>query len=125
MCREADSIKSFLRAIIRSFQNIKLELPDGKILKLTFSPPESRLELLQGREVIESEPISYRGALVLKEIFSKPGEVVEFKKFLNLGIKEDSLPVYISTLRKILRKMDTQLEIKSHRSKGYSLNYGL
>lgn len=125
MCREADSIKSFLRATIRSFQNIKLELPDGKILKLTFSPPESRLELLQGREVIESEPISYRGALVLKEIFSKPGEVVEFKKFLNLGIKEDSLPVYISTLRKILRKMDTQLEIKSHRSKGYSLNYGL
>ena len=125
MCRETGSLKSFLRAIVRSFQNIKLELPDGKVLKLTFSLPESRVELLQGREVLESEPLSYRGALVLKELFNKPGKVVEFKKFLNLGIKEESLPVYISTLRKTLRKMDSQLEIKSHRSKGYSLNYGL
>ncbi len=125
MCGEAGSLKSFLRAIVRSFQNIKLELPDGKVLKLTFSLPESRVELLQGREVLESEPLSYRGALVLKELFSKPGKVVEFKKFLNLGIKEESLPVYISTLRKTLRKMASQLEIKSHRSKGYSLNYGL
>ena len=125
MCGEASSLRSFLRAIVRSFQNIKLELPDGKIVKLTFSLPESRLELFQGKEVIDSEPLSYRGALVLKELFSKPGKVVEFKKFLNLGIKEESLPVYVSTLRKTLRKMVSELEIKSHRSKGYSLSYGL
>jgi len=125
MCGEASSLRSFLRAIVRSFQSIKLELPDGKIVKLTFSLPESRLELFQGKEVIDSEPLSYRGALVLKELFSKPGKVVEFKKFLNLGIKEESLPVYVSTLRKTLRKMVSELEIKSHRSKGYSLSYGL
>lgn len=123
MCRETTSIKSFLRAIVRSFQSVKLELPNGKVLKLTFSLPEPRVELLRGREVVDPEPLPYRGALVLKELFSKPGRVVEFKKFLRLGIKEESLPVYISTLRKKLKKIDPNLEIKSHRSKGYSVNY--
>lgn len=125
ICQDKKSIEAVLKALVRSFENIKLKLPSSKLIKLTFSLPESKLELIENNKLKTEEPLSYRGALVLKELFEKPGKVVKFDSFLKLGIKEDSLPVYISTLRKTLKKIDPNLEIKSHRSEGYSLNYGL
>jgi len=125
ICRKQRSIESFLKALVKSLENIKLLLPKGRTVKLTFTLPESKLELFEENRVKVKEQLSYRGALVLKELFSKPEKVVEFENFLKLGIKEESLPVYISTLRKTLKKVAPELEIKSHRSKGYSLNYGL
>lgn len=125
ICQDKKSIEAVLKALVRSFENIKLKLPSSKLIKLTFSLPESKLELIENNKLKTEEPLSYRGALVLKELFDKPGKVVKFDSFLKLGIKEESLPVYISTLRKTLKKIDPNLEIKSHRSEGYSLNYGL
>ncbi len=123
ICKNQKSIESFLKALVRSFKSIKLLLSDDRTVKLTFTLPESKLEIIQGNRVKGREYLSYRGALVLKELFSKPERVVEFKEFINLGIKEESLPVYISTLRKTLKKIAPELEIKSHRSKGYSLRF--
>ena len=125
ICQNHKSIESFLKALIKSLKSIKLSLPEGRIVKLTFSLPESRLEIIEEDKVKAKELLSYRGALVLRELFNRPGKVVEFRNFINLGIKEESLPVYISTLRKTLKKVAPELEIKSHRSKGYSLDYGL
>ena len=121
VCKDRCSIESILKAIIRGSQNIKIKLESGSIVKLTFSLPESRVELIRENRIEAKEPLSYRGALVLKELFNRPGEVVGFRNFINLGIKEESLPVYISTLRKILKKLAPELEIKSFRSKGYAL----
>ena len=125
VCNNQRSIESFLRALTKSFRSIKLILLKDRVVKLTFTLPESKLELIQENRVRGREFLSYREALVLRELFDKPKRVVEFKEFINLGIKEESLPVYISTLRKTLKRIAPELEIRSHRSKGYSLTYGL
>ena len=121
MCKDKCSLKSLLKALVRSSFNIKIKIDDNTIVKLTYRVPDSRVELIKNQKVEKGEELSYRGALVLKELFNRPEEVVGFESFLKLGIKEESLPVYISTLRKTLKKVAPELEIKSYRSKGYAL----
>ena len=121
MCKDKCSLESLLKALVKSSYNIKIKLNDNTIVKLTYKVPDSRVELIKNQKVEKREQISYRGALVLRELFDRPEEVVGFDSFLKLGIKEESLPVYISTLRKTLKKVAPELEIKSYRSKGYAL----
>lgn len=124
-CNLKVNIWSILSAILARSENPKVQLGEGEFIKLTANLKEPKIEKISGNEVVSAEQLTLREALVLKLLFQNPQEPVHYRDFYLLGIREDSLPVYISHLRKILGKIDPQLTIRSVRRKGYTLSYGL
>jgi len=118
-------LHSIFRALAKSARRIRVELKGGTVLNLTFSLKETVIEkkIPTGRR--EKKVLTYKEGAILKELFSKPGSIVPYERLVEMGIKEENIPVYVSRLRKTLSELDPELKIKSVRNRGYLLTYGL
>jgi len=118
-------VKTGIKLITAVSNKIKLEVRPRELLQLRVSPNSSCLEKFKEKELHFRSSLSFKEALMLKLLFERPGETVPYEKFLELGIKEDSLPVYISKLRRMVKHLEPSLIIKSNRQNGYTLTQGL
>jgi hypothetical protein len=118
-------IKTGIRLITKISNRFKLEVGTKEFLQLKLSPSCSLLEKFKEKRLLKRSSLSFKEALVLKLLFERPGEVIPYNKFLELGIKEESLPVYISKLRRVIRCLEPSITIRSNRRNGYALAQGL
>jgi K+ transporter len=125
-CNITANVWSIIRAIASQNESLKLQIEKEQediFLKLTVKLKESKLEKIKRNEVVSEKQLTFREALVLKLLFQIPQEPISYKEFSELGIREESLPVYISHLRKILGEVEPSITIKSLRKQGYFLCY--
>jgi len=116
---------SILKALFKSAQNVKLELKNGTVVNLVISLKQSKIEKVIPTGKGKERELSYKEAIILKELFKKPGEIVPYERFLSLGIKKENIPVYMSRLRRLVSEIEPFLKIKSVRNRGYFVTYGL
>jgi len=119
------NLSSILKALFKGLENVKVELRNGAVINLISSLKGSRIEKLLPTGNRVAIPLSFKEGVILKEIFKDPGEIIPYERFLELGIKKENIPVYISRLRKIVSELENFLVIKSLRNKGYFIYYGL
>ncbi|TCK04569.1 helix-turn-helix domain-containing protein [Phorcysia thermohydrogeniphila] len=118
-------VKTGIKLIVRISNKLKLEVRSKEFLQLRLSPNCSHLEKFKAKKLLRRNSLSFKEALMLKLFFESPGEVIPYERFLELGIKEDSLPVYISKLRRMLKCLEPSVVIRSNRKNGYTLTQGL
>jgi hypothetical protein len=119
------TVASILKALFKSMNNVKVEIKNGTTVNLVVSLKGSRVEKLIPTGKRKIVGLSFKEGLILKELLKEPGEIISYERFLDLGIKKENIPVYMSRLRRALFELDPMLVIKSIRNKGYFIYYGL
>jgi len=119
------NLNSILKALLKGMDGLKVELKNGAVINLLSSLSGSYIEKLFPTGKKKRIFLSFKEGVILKELFKEPGEIIPYDRFIQLGIKKENIPVYMSRLRKVVSGLESLLVIKSLRGKGYFVYYGL
>ncbi|WP_457677909.1 hypothetical protein [Thermovibrio sp.] len=117
---------STLKALFKfleSTRNVKLKVKNGTVINLKREAATFKVEKLLPTGSKESFTLTAKEGAIVKEFFKLPGKVITYQKLIEVGVKKENIPVYISRIRKVLQKVDPMLKVKSLRNRGYYLSY--